>query len=341
MSLFKIISCCILLVIITVLLADYIKTAYSAKKNKNTTDTDNKNEPEKAEEDIVTDTPLKIPVVEESKIDSPVSTSRVNNENDISNQDIFLPATDPEKLKDTPTTQALVKRASSLYATAAVTFFVFFVICVIWCNNSVDEKYTLGNPLALFLAFFMFSLFIIQIKQLIYLSSRFNNPYNYLIDWSYPNGDKIILTRWGLIKYNAVVPKLSTSLNFDGFKWGFDNVKDLTESLVKSEGNPLTALLPSIEFSTKSNRIDDYIPFSFFNTVNVTFVEKDRGYMIIQIKKKSDEYSLTYPLPPQKKSLRAEAENFENKNRNKTSPVEGLYMPRSVVNEIMSEKEEV
>jgi len=141
------------------------------------------------------------------------------------------------------------------------------------------------------------------------------------------------------MKFIQEVPELHTSIKFEGVKWDFDNAKDLAESLLKGEGNPLMALVPSIGFSTTSNQVDDYIPFSFVDKVDLTFIDKDHGYLIVRIEKKyhKRKYTLSFPLPVSKASLATEAEIFDQRIAGRHSPVRALYIDKSLIAEINGE----
>lgn len=192
---------------------------------------------------------------------------------------------------------------------------------------------------SLWLLIFLFACFlgiIYYVREIIFFNYNFGDPGKHLVNWEYPNGDKLIVTCWGLMKKSTENTELSVSAKFEGFKWNFDNAKDLAESLIKHEGNPLLTLLPSIEFSTTSNRVDDYVPFSFIDKVKLTFIEKDNGYLIISIEKKNLDsiYTLRYPLPPSKQLLETEVNIFEERITKRKTPVRGVYLDKFYVEKV-------
>lgn len=217
-----------------------------------------------------------------------------------------------------------------------ISSFAFIGLFIVFLSFATSSE----SPLLYFLVFICFFGIIYFVRELIFFNDNFGNPSRHLINWEYPNGDKLIVTCWGLMKYNSVVPKLSVKTKFEGLKWDFDNAKDLAENLIKKEGNPLMTLLPSIEFSTTSNRIDDYIPFSFVDTINLTFIDIGRGFLMIDIRKKNynTKYSLTYPLPPSKQSIEQEVDIFEKRIANRNTPVRALYIDKSLIEEIQNEE---
>lgn len=226
----------------------------------------------------------------------------------------------------------LIKKQNKVLLTSSLVSIGLFIVFLLIAMNS-------ESPFLYFIVLLCFFAVIYFLRELIFFNDNFGNPNRHLVSWEYPNGDKLIVTCWGLMKYNSVVPKLSVKSKFEGLKWGLDNAKDLAEGLIKNEGNPLTSLLPSIEFSTTSNRIDDYIPFSFADTINLTFIEIGRGFLMINIRKKnySTEYSLTYPLPPSKQSIDQEVDIFEYRIANRNTPVRALYIDKTIVAEIQNE----
>jgi hypothetical protein len=165
-------------------------------------------------------------------------------------------------------------------------------------------------------------------REFIFFNSNFWDVGKHLVHWEYPSGDLLIITPWGLMKYETEPPKASFSVKFEGFKWEFDNAKELAENLIEGSGDPLTALLPSINFSTTTNRIDDYIPFSFFDTVELTFSDVGKGVLVIQIEKRNDgaKYRLVYPLPENRISIKPEYWLFADRLQSKTTPVRGVFI---------------
>jgi hypothetical protein len=228
--------------------------------------------------------------------------------------------------------KVLVKKQNNILTSSALVFAGLF--CITLFIAPPDD-----NPIIYFLLLLWIWGLGYTIREILFFNYNLGDVNMHLINWEYPNGDKLIVTGWGLMKKNVTKPELSTSLKFDGFKWDLDNAKDLAESLVKQEGNPLLTLLPSIEFSTTTNRVDDYIPFSFVDNINLTFVEKDKGFLIINIEKKNAnaKYTLTYPLPPSKDSLKSEVDVFEQRILKKRTPVRGVYLEKSYVDQVLNE----
>lgn len=227
----------------------------------------------------------------------------------------------------------LIKKQNNSLLTGAVISIGLLLIFIYLLQSS-------EHPLIFFLAFLSFFGVIYFVREVIYFNYNFGDARSHLISWEYPNGDKLIVTCWGLMKKNSSPPKLSTTTKFEGFRWNIDNAKDLAESLIKNEGNPLMTLLPSIEFSTTTNQIEDYIPFSFVDNINLTFIEKDQGYLIVNIEKKnySKKYTMTYPLPLTKHSLKSEVDIFEERIYSRRTPVRGVYFEKALVDEIINEE---
>lgn len=227
----------------------------------------------------------------------------------------------------------LIKKQNKTLLTGVITSITLLLIFLYLLSST-------ENPLFFFLAFCSFFGVIYFVREVIFFNYNFSDARSHLVSWEYPNGDKLIVTCWGIMKKNSSAPKLSMSSKFEGFRWNIDNAKDLAESLIKNEGNPLMTLLPSIEFSTTTNQIDDYIPFSFVDNINLTFIEKDSGYLIINIEKKNynTKYTLTYPLPPTKSSLKSEVNIFEERINKRRTPVRGVYFEKSLVDEALKEE---
>jgi hypothetical protein len=227
----------------------------------------------------------------------------------------------------------LISNQNKVLIIASVVFIVLFIFCFYLAMSS-------ESAFLYFLVLLFFLGIIYSVRELIFFNDNFGNIHRHLVNWEYPNGDKLIVTCWGLMKHNTTIPKLSVSNKFEGLKWGLDNAKDLAENLIKNEGNPLTTLLPSIEFSTTSNRIDDYITFSFVDKIDLTFVDIGRGFLIINIEKKNynTKYTLTYPLPPSKKSLESEVDIFDKRISNRNTPVRALFIEKSLIEEILNEE---
>jgi hypothetical protein len=227
--------------------------------------------------------------------------------------------------------ELIKKQNKNLTTVSAVSIGSFLLFLIIASSY--------GSPFVYFLVLLSVFAVVYTVRELIFFNDNFANIRGHLVNWEYPNGDKLIITCWGLMKYNTTTPKLTVSSKFEGFKWGIDNAKDLAENLIKNEGNPLTSLLPSIEFSTTSNQVDDYIPFSFVDKIDLTFVDIDRGFLIISIQKKNynTKYSLTYPLPPSKKSIESEVDIFEERISNRNTPVRALFFEKSLIEEILNE----
>jgi len=99
-------------------------------------------------------------------------------------------------------------------------------------------------------------------------------------------------------------------------------------------------LIPAIEFSISSNKVDDYISFGFADEINLTFIDINNGYLIISIKKKNipESYTLKYPLPEDKASLDAEVNIFETRFKNRKTPVNALYIEKSLIEQILIEE---
>jgi len=234
----------------------------------------------------------------------------------------------PEKSKISP----LVQRQNRVFIWSVVVFVLLFITLCYFGMNSV-------TPLLLFLMLICFLGIVYFVRELIFFNDNFGDAGRHLVNWEYPNGDVVVITCWGLMKFIQEVPELHTSIKFEGVKWDFDNAKDLAESLLKGEGNPLMALVPSIGFSTTSNQVDDYIPFSFVDKVDLTFIDKDHGYLIVRIEKKyhKRKYTLSFPLPVSKASLATEAEIFDQRIAGRHSPVRALYIDKSLIAEINGE----
>ena len=227
----------------------------------------------------------------------------------------------------------MIKKQNNTLLTGVVISITLLIIFLYFFSST-------ENPLFFFIAFCSFFGVIYFIRELIYFNYNFGDARSHLVSWEYPNGDKLIVTCWGIMKKNSSTPKLSMTTKFEGFRWNIDNAKDLAETLLKNEGNPLMALFPSIAFSTTTNHIDDYIPFSFVDRINLTFIEKDMGYLIINIEKKNynAKYTLTYMLPPAKSSLKSEVNIFEERISKKRTPVRGVYFEKDLVDEILNEE---
>lgn len=220
----------------------------------------------------------------------------------------------------------LIKKQNKNLTIALIVFIFLFIAFCIFSSSIIG--------LLLFLLLFIsLSGIIFTIKELIFFNENFGNPDKHLVNWEYPNGDKLIITCWGLLKHNTSPPKFSASSKFEGIKWDLDNAKDLAESLIKNEGHPLLTLLPSIEFSTKTNRVPDFISFSFVDNIDLTFIEIDEGYLIVSIEKKNihSKYTLTYPLPPSRNSLENESDIFEKRIADRKTPVRGLFIGKSLL----------
>jgi hypothetical protein len=234
----------------------------------------------------------------------------------------------PENLSITPLVQ---KQNKSLIWSVAV--FALLLVMLRYLARNFEA------PLLLFLMLICFLGIIYFVRELIFFNDNFGNVNRHLVSWVYPNGDCVVITCWGLLKYNQIVPDLSVSFKFEGVRWELDNAKDLAESLLKGEGNPLLALVPSVEFSTTSNRVEDYIPFSFADKVDMTFVDKGHGYLIVRIEKKyyNKKYTLSFPVPESKASLATEVEIFDQRIAGRHTPVRALYIDKSVIEGITGE----
>lgn len=228
------------------------------------------------------------------------------------------------------------KRRAAFVKATFISLLLFLIVFAMSGPLTLDDPKPL---LFLFLFLLVFCIFYF-VRELIFFNYNFSNEDRHLINWQYPNGDGLIVTCWGLMKHNTSTPKLTSAVKFDGFKWELDNAKDLAESLIKNEGNPLTALLPSIEFTTTSNRVEDFITFSFVDNINITFIDKDNGFLVIDIEKKNfkTRYSLTYPLPPSKRSLEEESNIFEQRITNRKTPVRGVYLGKAYIDSIVSKE---
>jgi hypothetical protein len=211
-----------------------------------------------------------------------------------------------------------------------ISTIVFLVLLVITLYFARDSFWWI------LLAFAWLWLLIYGVKELYYFYDNFGHINRHLVNWEYPNGDLLIVTCWGLLKHNTTRPKISVSTKFEGFKWGLDNAKDFAEALIKTGGNPLSALIPSIEFSTTTNAVEDYITFSFVDNIDLTFIDTNGGFLIINIEKKNydKKYTLSYPLPPGKTSIEAEALIFESRIQKRATPVRALYVDKLWVEEI-------
>jgi hypothetical protein len=330
MNTIKIIIASVLFIVISVLLIDYFRTYYFTNKKKkkqkrNRYDVDNPR--------IVPDGSLQ-KVSRQSKYKHNSAHADVEQDNF---QDSVLGQPEGDS-KNAKTLEVLINTYFKVRLLTPLTFLALSIILLgVACIDTVDGR----EILEAFFAFCMFFYFVIQIKELIYFSSSFQDFNNHLMYWNYPNGDKLLLTPWGLINYHVTLPKLSSSVKFDGFKWDFDNAKDFAESVAKNEGNPLIALIPSIKLSTTSNRVDEYIDFNFNHTVQLIFIEKGRGMLVIFVKQGDTQTTLTYPLPPNKRSLKVEAENFEKKLQHCNGPITALYVERSMVDEIFNQEDKI
>jgi predicted nucleic-acid-binding Zn-ribbon protein len=244
-----------------------------------------------------------------------------------------------EKVSTRPpmTTNELIKETSIYLKRIVAIFVALFIISGVVTIFLSEADYVILLYVWLLA---LFSCIYSAVKELWLFNYSFLNPDRLLIDWSYSNGDRLVVGCWGLLKKNTFVPPLLISHKFEGFKWELDNVKELTESLLEHKGSPLMALMPSIEFSTTKNRVDDYIFFDTGDKVKLTFIDKDNGYLIINIEKKNKKYKLTYPLPPSKESLGAEAKVFEQRIFKRRTRISALYLERSVVDKILIQTHE-
>ncbi|WP_291153496.1 hypothetical protein [Flavobacterium sp. UBA7680] len=226
--------------------------------------------------------------------------------------------------------EEMIKNQSKVIKLGMLFSFVLFAFFCCTAYNNFNAFNVLG-------LFFTISGVIYCFKELMFFESNFHNHSSHLISWVYPNGDKLIVTCWGILKENKVAPKIDVKNKFEGFSWDFDNVKDLIENVTTNSGNPLSSLIPSIKFSTTSNQIENYIIFGFVDKIDITFVELDKGFIIINIEKKNIDikYNMTYPLPSNKTSLKEEFEIFEKRINKKFTPVRALYIEKSIVDEIM------
>lgn len=185
---------------------------------------------------------------------------------------------------------------------------------------------------------------IVLVKEIVYFLYNFGLRSRHLINWKYPNGDQVIITCWGLLKHEREKPELVAKHKFEGFSWGLDNAKDLIETLLKNEGNPLLTLLPEINFSTTTNQIGDYISFGASDKINLTLIDFDPGYVIIHIDQKTDvgksTYQLSYPMPPINRTFAAEVEKFEKRWVGRRSPINAVYLDKASIQEIMDAETE-
>jgi hypothetical protein len=228
------------------------------------------------------------------------------------------------RLSSTSRIRPLIKKQNQTLAGVLVLFILAFVISGTFFGATNSPPW--------FLVLFLSASGIFHVgRRQIYFNRNFLDTSRHLINWEYPNGDLLVITPWGLMKFNETTPKATTSVKFEGVKWEFDNVKDLAECVVKGEGNPILALLPSIEFSTTSNQVEDYIPFGFFDKVDLIFSDLKGGVLLVQIEKKSaaTRYRLLYPKPDEQVSIDSDVNLFERRIEGKVTPVRGVYLKAS------------
>ena len=212
------------------------------------------------------------------------------------------------------------------------TLWIFLITIIVLglIATSSDNKWVF------FFIFFSILGVIYSIKELIYYHDHFVNASNHLINWKYDNGDQLIITRWGLLQKISSPPELSVSYKFEGVSWELENLKDIAEVLVKNEGNLFLSMLPNINYSTTTNRIDEFISFSVLDTVKLIFIDYESGALIINIEKKNThkKYTLTWPL--ESRSIEDEALNCVQKTIDKATPLQIIFIDKDIMEETLN-----
>lgn len=126
------------------------------------------------------------------------------------------------------------------------------------------------------------------------------NTNSYLLQWTYANGDELIISYAGIVQYIQNKPVEIATGKFDGLSWGMENVKDIVEGANNGHLS-IAAFLPAIKFSGSTNKIPDYVPFNDIKQIDIVYRNlqgQQRLIMRITTKLKNKlVYTLVFQVP--------------------------------------------
>jgi len=102
-----------------------------------------------------------------------------------------------------------------------------------------------------------------------------------------------------MVQYLNNPPKIITKAEIEKVSWDMDNIKDFTESVLKSN-SPLGSLIPTIHLTTHSNRIEHFILFSRWEEITVIFLDlKEQGFLIFNLSSQlfKRKIRIQFPVP--------------------------------------------
>lgn len=222
-----------------------------------------------------------------------------------------------------------LKRA---YKTMCVIFFSLAAIAMICLFLPIDDNFQFLTILILGLFCFTILLEIIVYKR------YFLNPKRHIINWTFGNGDRLIVTKWGIVQKISCPHKQVTSQKF-GIKWGFDNVKDLAEGTLKNEGaGIITAMFPSIVLTTVSNKVDEVIIFSWGDFVDVYLIDTEFKICLIllDLRRRSKKVMLQFPLFTDASNIKSDVTKMNWLAKSRFSPLTFHYVSKEDYKNIIS-----